>query len=106
MQQQYNPKSIAGLVCGVVSLVFLLLAIAWWVMAIFGLIAGVVGLILSVMARKEDPSSLSLAGLIVSIVGVSLCALVSVSCAICWCTALNAYNGAVGQLNGLLGALD
>lgn len=57
MQQQNSPKAIGGLVCGVVSLVFLLIGLFLWFICFIGLAIGIVGLVLSIMARKEMPSS-------------------------------------------------
>lgn len=102
MQQQNSPKAIGGLVCGVVSLVFLLIGLFVWVMCFVGLAVGVVGLILSVMARKEMPSTMATAGLITSIIGVALCGLIGVSCAICYCSVMNTYGNALNQWSRLL----
>lgn len=59
MQQQNSPKAIGGLVCGVVSLVFLLIGLFVWFICFIGLAIGIVGLVLSIMARKEMPSSMA-----------------------------------------------
>ena len=68
MQQQNSPKAIGGLVCGVVSLVLMFIGLfTAGIAGIIGLAVGIVGLVLSIMARKEMPSTMATAGLIVSI---------------------------------------
>ena len=106
MQQQNSPKAIGGLVCGVVSLAFLLIGLFVWFICFIGLAIGIVGLVLSTMARKEMPSSMATAGLITSIIGVSLCALIGVSCVICYCAVVNTYGNAVNSLNQWANAFD
>ena len=96
MQQQNSPKAIGGLVCGIVSLVLMLI----------GLAVGIVGLVLSIMARKEMPSTMATAGLIVSIIGVCLCAIFGLGCFVCYCSAWSAYGSAVNSLGQLADAFN
>ena len=83
-----NGMAIAGLVLGIVSLVFC------WI-AFVGLIAGIVGLILSVMGRKNcqpGQTGMVTAGLVLSIIGVVFSGIWTV-CGICtWCAARDAAN--------------
>ena len=56
--QQNNPKAIGGLVCGILSLVLMLIGLfTVGIGGIIGLAVGIVGLVLSIMARKEMPSA-------------------------------------------------
>lgn len=76
-QNGNNPMAIAGLVLGIVSVVFSFLYV--WI----GLIAGVVGIILSVKGRKiQAKKGMATAGLVLSIVGVCLSGIL-VACALC-----------------------
>ena len=55
--QQNSPKAIGGLVCGILSLVLMLIGLfTVGIGGIIGLAVGIVGLVLSIMARKEMPS--------------------------------------------------
>lgn len=72
-----NGLAVAGLVLGIVSVVFAFL-FSW-----VGLIAGVVGIILSVKGRKsEEKRGMATAGLVLSIIGTALSGIVVV-CALC-----------------------
>ncbi len=107
MQQQNSPKAIGGLVCGVVSLVLMFIGLfTAGIAGIIGLAVGIVGLVLSIMARKEMPSTMATAGLIVSIIGVCLCAIFGLGCFVCYCSAWSAYGSAVNSLGQLANALD
>lgn len=76
--------SIAGLVCGIVSLV-----IGWFgVLSFVALPLAIVGLVLAVLAGKKykaagQKSGLAKAALIVGIVAVSICAITFISCGLC-----------------------
>lgn len=79
MKQNSNADglAIAGLVLGIVSVVFSF--ILTWI----GLIAGIVGIILSVKGRhSESKKGLATAGLVLSIIGTSLSG-IFVVCALC-----------------------
>lgn len=69
--------AIAGLVIGIISVIFSFLYV--WI----GLIAGIVGIVLSVKGRQsENKKGLGTAGLVLSIIGTSLSG-IFVVCAIC-----------------------
>ena len=75
--QEKNPMAIAGLVLGIVSVVFSFIYV--WI----GLIAGIVGIILSVKGRKiVAKKGMATAGLVLSIIGVCLSGIL-VACALC-----------------------
>lgn len=76
-QQENNSMAIAGLVLGIVSVVFSFLYT--WI----GLIAGVIAIILSVKGRKiESKKGMATAGLVLGIVGTSISGLF-IACALC-----------------------
>ena len=105
--QQNNPKAIGGLVCGIVSLVLMLIGLfTVGIGGIVGLAVGVVGLVLSIMARKEMPSTMATAGLVISIVGVCLCAIFGLGCFVCYCSAVSAYGNAFNSLGQWAAYLD
>lgn len=75
MEQQNNENyfAIAALVCGIVAIVCVFLGLYG---NIVGIIVGVIGLICAIKSRKiQAKKGISTAGLIVSIVGLSLCPL-------------------------------
>lgn len=77
MDNKANNFAIAGLILGIVSVVFAFIYV--WI----GLIAGIVGIILSVNGRKSaEKRGLATAGLVLSIVGTSLSG-IFVVCALC-----------------------
>lgn len=77
MEQKENGLAVAGLVLGIISIVFAFLFV--WI----GLIAGIVGIILSVKGRKNPTKKgLATAGMVLSIIGTSLSG-VFVACALC-----------------------
>lgn len=74
---QKNPMAIAGLVLGIVSVVFAFLYV--WI----GLVTGIVGIVLSVKGRKiPSKKGMATAGLVLSIIGTSLSGIL-VACALC-----------------------
>lgn len=89
MENKSNGMAIASLVCGIVSVVFAF--IIWWI----GLIAGVLAIIFAVIGRKkaeQGKTGLCTAGLVLGIVGTSLCAVMLV-CVLCIAgTVSNAIN--------------
>ncbi len=98
-----KAMSVAGLVLGIISV-----AAAWFGLgAVLGLICGIIGLIFAVKAKKAmqatgdfAPKNLATAGLVLSIIGVVLSAIMFV-CALCVvCTAATAI-GAAGGLDSL-----
>ena len=79
MENKTNGMAIASLVYGIISVVFTF--IIGWV----GLIAGILAIIFSVIGRKkavQGKTGMCTAGLVLGIVGTSLCAIVIV-CALC-----------------------
>jgi uncharacterized membrane protein len=80
MNNQSNGKATASLVLGIISLVFIFFNIY----AFIGVIMAVVGLILGIQAKKENPAdSRAKAGVILSIIGLALCALTFLACLAC-----------------------
>ncbi|MDO4285398.1 MAG: hypothetical protein Q4C60_08685 [Eubacteriales bacterium] len=78
--QPANSKSIAALVLGIVSCVFILFGYG----AIIGIICGVIGLIMGIDARKTNKAdNLAMLGIIFSSIGLGLCALVFLACVAC-----------------------
>ncbi len=71
--------AVASLVLGIISVVFPFIGLG-----LIGLIVGIVGLILGIIAKKKAPSGMATAGLVLSIVGVSLTLLVLIACAACY----------------------
>lgn len=70
--------AIASLVLGIIAIIFSFIGLS-----IPGIILGIVGIVLAVLARKDNPSGMATAGLVVSIVGTALCTLVFIACAAC-----------------------
>ena len=89
MQKAGNGLSIAGLVLGIIAIVF-----AWfYVVNIAAVVCGVVGIICAVKGRSQasaagNPSGLGTAGLVLSIIGTVLAGIGFLSCTVCvWCAA-------------------
>ena len=73
--------AIAGLVCGIVSVVF-----AWvYPVSFVAWAVGVVGIVLSLKAKKEAPSGMATAGLVLSIIGTALGVIGFFVCGVCVC---------------------
>lgn len=70
--------AVASLVLGIISVVFPFIGLG-----IIGLLTGIVGLILAIVAKKKNPSGMATAGLVLSIIGISITLLVLVACAAC-----------------------
>lgn len=79
MGQPSNGKAIASLVCGIVSLVCLFFGYG----ALLGIILAIVGLVLGINAKKEAPSGMATAGVILSIIGLASCAIIFLACVAC-----------------------
>lgn len=77
--EQKNGKAVASLVLGIISLVLMFIPYGGWV----GLILGIVGIILGISAKKEAPSGMATAGLVLSIIAVALCAISLIACVAC-----------------------
>ncbi len=77
-------QSIAGLVCGITSLV-----ICWFgYLSFAALPLAIVGLVLAIVGGKKlkangQKSGIATAGLVVSIIAVSICAIAFVTCGLC-----------------------
>mgnify|MGYP005796021857 CR=1 FL=1 len=96
MEQQSNGKSIASMILGICSVVFLFTG----TLALIGIACGIVGLILAISVRKQaqeagqKPDGMSTAGLVLSIIGLAVCVVVFVSCVACVSCATTAGIGA------------
>ena len=98
MQNNGKGLSVAGLVLGICSVVVGLIINGW-----VGLICGIIGIVLSVMGRNKAkaagaPTGMGTAGLVLSIIGTAIIAVVVISAIICVSAAeaalgdaLNAY---------------
>jgi len=71
--------AVASMVLGIVSIVFSFIGGLNFV----GLVVGIVGLVLGILAKKKAPSGMATAGIVCSIIGIVLTALVLVACAAC-----------------------
>lgn len=78
-EKKSNGLAIASLVLGLVAIVFSFIGLS----IPFGLIIGIVGIILGVMAKKKNPCGMATAGLVLSIIGTVLCAIVFIACMAC-----------------------
>ncbi|QSX05798.1 hypothetical protein JYG23_14205 [Sedimentibacter sp. zth1] len=79
MENKSNGKAIASLVLGIISCVFVFSGPA----SFLGVILGIIGIILGVQAKKEEPSGMAIAGLVLSIIAVAICAISFLSCVAC-----------------------
>ncbi|NLP35113.1 MAG: hypothetical protein GX359_07960 [Clostridiales bacterium] len=80
MENRSNGKATASLVLGIISLVF----IFFGTYAFLGIILAIIGLILGIQAKKENPNDgKAKAGVVLSIIGLALCALTFLSCIAC-----------------------
>ena len=69
--------AVASLVLGIISILFSFIPALNFV----GLASGIVGLILGIIAKKQNPSGMATAGLVLSIIGVSITLLFVIACA-------------------------
>ena len=105
MQQQNSPKAIGGLACGVISIVLVIIGFVPYTLGIpglIGLVVSIVGLVLSIMARKEMPTTMATAGLVTCIVGVCLCSIFGIGCTVCYCGTYCAGQAAVNSIYNAL----
>ena len=80
MENQNNNKATASLVLGIVSLVFIFCKMD----AFVGIILAIIGLVLGIQVQKESPDKgMANAGVILCIIGLALCALSFIACALC-----------------------
>ena len=93
MEGQKNTFAVAGLVLGIVCLIFLFIPIPY--SGLISLASGIVGLVLSVKGRKiEYQKGMATAGMVLSIVGLSIFALAFL-CVLC---AGSLALGAIGSI--------
>ena len=82
-EKKSNGFAVASLVLGIVAIVFSFIGLS----IPFGLIIGIVGIVLGVVAKKKNPTGMATAGLVLSIIGTILCALILIACAACFSAA-------------------
>ncbi|MCI8282581.1 MAG: DUF4190 domain-containing protein [Lachnospiraceae bacterium] len=78
-QNQSDGKAIASLVLGIISCACVFLGQG----ALLGIVLGIVGLVLGINARKENPSGMATAGIVLSAIAVTICALGFLACVAC-----------------------
>ncbi len=83
MENQTNGKAIASLVLGILSCVCVFFGIAIIFGEIIGIVLGVIGLVLGISARKECPSGMATAGIVLSIISLAVCAVGLLACVAC-----------------------
>lgn len=92
-QQSGSGLAIGALICGIASLVFI------FFFQIVGIIAGIVGIILATLAKKQgNTSGMRTGGLVMSIIGLIVCALVFIISIAC---VASIYGALGGLLRGL-----
>jgi uncharacterized membrane protein len=81
MEQQTpnNNKAIASLVLGIIAVACVFFGYG----ALLGIALGVVGLILGINAKKEAPSGMATAGIVLSIIAIAICVLSFIACVAC-----------------------
>lgn len=79
---QSNGKATAALVLGILSVVCLFLQVIPFV-GIIGIVLGIVGLILGISAKKEAPSGMATAGIVLCIISIGINVIVLIACAAC-----------------------
>ena len=83
MEQQSNGKAVASLVLGILS-ILCTFGGSWFLYgSIAGIVLGIIGIVLAVSAKKENPSGMATAGMVLSIVGVICSAIAAVACVGC-----------------------
>ncbi|MDD3308015.1 MAG: hypothetical protein PHO29_13095 [Acetobacterium sp.] len=86
--ENYSGKAAASLVLGIVSVACLILMV-YVVTIIIGVICAIIGLILAIQIRKAaqlesfKPSGIATAGLVLSIIGLSLNGVIALPCTLC-----------------------
>lgn len=78
-QRPTNGKAVASMVLGILACVCVFLGYG----ALLGIVLGVIGLALGCSAKREGPSGMATAGIVLSIIAVSFCALIFISCVAC-----------------------
>lgn len=70
---------VVSLIFGIVSIVLSFFGPFSWI----GIILGVVGIILGAISRKKTQSGVATAGMVLSIIGTVLCAILYLACVAC-----------------------
>lgn len=78
-ENRSDGKAIASLVLGIISIV----TIFTGTFAIVGIVLSIVGLILGINSRKENPSGMATAGIVLSIISLVLTSLTVLACVAC-----------------------
>ena len=84
MEPSTNPKAIASLVLGILSLGCGL--VGWFpipIGTVIGIVIGIIGLVLGIVADKEAKSGIGIAGIVLNAVGLGLCVISLIACAAC-----------------------
>ena len=84
MNPTSNPKAIASLTLGILSMVFGL--IGWYpipIGTVIGIVMSIVGLVMGISANKKAKSGMGIAGIVLSAIGLGLCIVCLVACAAC-----------------------
>lgn len=76
---QTNGKAIASMVLGIIACVCVFFGYG----AILGIVLGIVGLVMGINARKEQPSGMATAGIVLSVIAIAICAVGFVACVAC-----------------------
>jgi hypothetical protein len=74
-----NGKAVASMVLGIIGAV----CIVFGVYAFIGMIVSIIGLVLGISAKKQSPSGMATAGIVLSIIALALCAITVISCLAC-----------------------
>lgn len=90
MEQQQNGKAMASLMLGILAILCVLGGIVFFYSMFAGFILGSMGILLAFFAKKENASRISTAGLVLSLVAVSVCVISVI--------AMLAYISAVGKI--------
>lgn len=78
-EQPGKGKATASMILGIVTLVCIFFGYG----ALLGIITGIIGLILGIQSKKQAPSGMATAGIVMSAIGLGLCLLAFVACVLC-----------------------
>lgn len=78
-EKKTNGKAVASLVLGILSLICIFFGYG----ALLGIILGIIGLVLGVSANKQEKTGMGTAGVVMSAIGLGLCALTFIACVAC-----------------------
>lgn len=79
MENKTNGKAVASLVLGIIAVV----CVFFGYVALLGVILGIIGLILGIQAKKQQPSGMATAGVVLSIIAIAICTIVFLACVAC-----------------------